>query len=155
MVKNPPAMRETWVWSLGWEDPLEKGMTDYPFQYSCLENLMNRGAWQATVHGVTKSWTFTFTFAASLTMLKPLAVWIRQTVENSWRDGNARPPYLPPEKPVCRTRSNVRTGHGTTDWFKIGKGVLLVKVVCCHPVYLTYLQSTSYKMLGWMTLKLE
>ena len=25
LVKNPPAMRETWVWSLGWEDPLEKG----------------------------------------------------------------------------------------------------------------------------------
>ena len=29
MVKNPPAMQETWVWSLGWEDPLEKGMTTY------------------------------------------------------------------------------------------------------------------------------
>ena len=27
------------------------------FQYSCLENSTNRGAWQATVHGVTKSWT--------------------------------------------------------------------------------------------------
>ena len=25
LVKNPPAMRETWVWSLGWEDPLQKG----------------------------------------------------------------------------------------------------------------------------------
>ena len=25
LVKNPPAMREAWVWSLGWEDPLEKG----------------------------------------------------------------------------------------------------------------------------------
>ena len=29
----------------------------YPLQYSCLENSMNGGAWQATVHGVTKSWT--------------------------------------------------------------------------------------------------
>ena len=29
----------------------------YPFQYSCLENPMDRGAWQATVHGVAKSWT--------------------------------------------------------------------------------------------------
>ena len=29
----------------------------YPLQYSCLENSMNRGAWQATVHGVSKSWT--------------------------------------------------------------------------------------------------
>ena len=33
-----------------------------------------------------------------------------------------RPPYLPPEKSVGRSRSN-RTGHGTTDWFQIGKGV--------------------------------
>ena len=30
----------------------------------------------------------------------------QQTVENSWRDGNTRPPYLPPEKSVCRSRSN-------------------------------------------------
>ena len=35
---------------------------------------------------------------------------------------NTRLSYLPPEKPVCRSRSN-RTRHGTTDWFKIGKGV--------------------------------
>ena len=32
-------------------------------------------------------------------------------------------PYLPPEKSVWRSRSTVRTGHGTTDWFQIGKGV--------------------------------
>ena len=43
-------------------------------------------------------------------------------LENSERDGNTRPPDLPLEKSVCRSRSN-RTGHGTTDWFKIGKGV--------------------------------
>ena len=29
----------------------------YPLQYSCLENTMDRGAWQATAHGVTQSWT--------------------------------------------------------------------------------------------------
>jgi hypothetical protein len=29
----------------------------YPLQYSCLENPMDRGAWWATVHGVTESWT--------------------------------------------------------------------------------------------------
>ena len=39
---------------LGWEDPLEEKM-DNPFQYSCLENPMNRGAWRATVPGVTES----------------------------------------------------------------------------------------------------
>ena len=28
-----------------------------PFQYSCLKNSMGRGAWQVTIHGITKSWT--------------------------------------------------------------------------------------------------
>ena len=46
----------------------------------------------------------------------------QQAVENSSRNGNTRPSYIPPEKPVCRSRSN-RTRHETTDWFKIGKGV--------------------------------
>ena len=44
--------------------------------------------------------------SASLTTLKPLTVWIQQTVENSERDGNTRPPDLPSEKPVCRSGSN-------------------------------------------------
>ena len=51
LVKNPPAMQETWVRSLGWEDPLKKGMA-YPLQYSGLEKSMNY-----IVHGVTKSRT--------------------------------------------------------------------------------------------------
>ena len=33
------------------------------------------------------------------------------------------PPYLPPEKPVCSQETMVKTGHVTTDWFQIGKGV--------------------------------
>ena len=37
--------------------------------------------------------------------------------------------------------ATVRTGHGTTDWFQIGKGY--VKSIYCHPTYLTYMQSTS------------
>ena len=39
----------------------------------------------------------------------------QQTVGNSSRDGNTRPPDLPPEKSVCKSRSTVRTGHGTAD----------------------------------------
>ena len=54
LVKNLPAIQETWLQSLGWEDPLEKGMATHS---SILENPMDRGAWQATVHGVTKSQT--------------------------------------------------------------------------------------------------
>ena len=56
MVKNAPAMQETWVQSLGREEPLEKEKGN-PFQYPCLENSMDRGAWQAVVRGVTKSQT--------------------------------------------------------------------------------------------------
>ena len=44
-------------------------------------------------------------------------------LENSSSDGNTRPPDLPLKKPICRSGSNIRTGHGTTDWFQIGKGV--------------------------------
>ena len=56
MVKSLPAMWETWVQSLGQEDPLEKEMATHSTN-SCLEHPMDRGAWQATVHGVTKSWS--------------------------------------------------------------------------------------------------
>ena len=44
-------------------------------------------------------------------------------MQNSERDGNTRLPDLPVEKPVCNQEATVRTGHGTTDWFQIGKGV--------------------------------
>ena len=43
-------------------------------------------------------------------------------VENSG-DGNTRPPYLPPVKPYAGQEATVRTRHGTTDWFQIGKEV--------------------------------
>ena len=55
-VKHLPAMQETWVQALGQEDPLENG-NGTPLQYPCLENPMDGGAWQATVHEVAKSWT--------------------------------------------------------------------------------------------------
>ena len=56
MVKKPPAMQETWVPSLGWEDPLEEGMATYS-SLLAWRITMDRGAWQATVHGVIKSRT--------------------------------------------------------------------------------------------------
>ena len=57
MVKNLPTMQETQVQSLGWEDPLEKGMNGNPLQDSYLENPMDRGDWRATVHEVAKTQT--------------------------------------------------------------------------------------------------
>ena len=56
MVKNLPAMQETWVQSLGGEDPLGEGMATHS-SILTWRIPMDRGAWQATVHGVTKSWT--------------------------------------------------------------------------------------------------
>ena len=55
-VKHLPAMRETWVRSLGGEDFPGEGNGNQ-LQYSCLENPMDGEAWWATVHGVAKSQT--------------------------------------------------------------------------------------------------
>ena len=87
---------------------------------------------------------------ALLTTPKLLTVWITTNVENSSRDGNTRPPDLPLEK--CRSRNN-RTGHGTMDWFQIGKGVhqgceLSPCLFNLHAEYIC-------EMLGWMNHKLE
>ena len=55
-VENLSAIQETRVRSVGWEDPMEKGLATHsnilPWRIP-----MDRGAWQATVHGVAKSWT--------------------------------------------------------------------------------------------------
>ena len=74
-------------------------------------------------------------------------------MENSSRDGNTD--YL-----TCLQRNlyadqeaTVRTRHGTMAISKLGKDY--VKAVDCHPAYLTYMQSTSGEMLGWMKHKLE
>ena len=55
-LKNLPAMWETWVRSLGWEDPLEEGMATHS-SIIAWRIPMDRGAWWATLHGVAKSQT--------------------------------------------------------------------------------------------------
>ena len=71
-----------------------------------------------------------------------------------------------PDHLTCRLRNmyagqeaTVRTGHGTTDWFHMGKGVTwgkeYIKAVCCHPAYLTSMQSISWGMPDCMKHKLE
>ena len=54
VVKNPPVMRETWVQSLGWEEPLEKGTATHS-SILAWGIPMDRGAWWAAVHRVPKS----------------------------------------------------------------------------------------------------
>ena len=65
-------------------------------------------------------------------------------MENSERDGNTRPPDLPPEKPVCRSGST-RTGHGTTNWFQIGKGVHqgCILSLCLFNFYAEYIMRNA------------
>ena len=52
-AKNLTVMRKTWVWSLDWEDPLEKEMATHS-SILAWKNPMDRGAWQTTVLGVVR-----------------------------------------------------------------------------------------------------
>ena len=86
-------------------------------------------------------------------MLKPLTLWIT----TNWK---ILQDIGIPEHLTCLLRNlyagqeaTVRTGHGTTDWFQIGKGEH--QVVYCHLAYLTYMQGTACQMPGWMKHKLE
>ena len=56
MIKNLPEVQETWVQSLRWEDPLEKGMATHSSILGW-RIPVGRGAWQASVHGVSKTQT--------------------------------------------------------------------------------------------------
>ena len=82
-------------------------------------------------------------------MPRPLTV-DHNKLENP-RDGNTRPPDLPPENYVCKSESN-RTGRGTTGWFQIRKGVCQGYIL--SPFLLNSL-STLCEMPGWMKHKLE
>ena len=77
--------------------------------------------------------------SASLTTLKSLTVWVTTNCGRflkRWEyRRNLRDWYAGQE-------ATVRTLRGTTDWFKIGKGVHK-GCLCCHPIYLTHMQSTS------------
>ena len=68
-----------------------------------------------------------------------------KTVENSSRDGNTRPPDLPSENLYAGQEATVRTGHGTTDWFEIGKGVHQGCILspCLFNLYAEYLMRNA------------
>ena len=68
--------------------------------------------------------------SASLTMLKPLTVWISANC-------GKRQEYLPTENPYAGQEVTVRTGHGTMDWFKIEKGCILSP--CLFNFYAEYI----------------
>ena len=66
-------------------------------------------------------------------------------VENSSRDGNTKPPCLPPEKSVCSQEATLRTGHGTADWFQtgtaVGQGFILS--TCLFDLYAEYIMKSA------------
>ena len=66
-------------------------------------------------------------------------------MENSERDGNTRPPNLPLGNLYAGQEATVRTGHGTTDWFQIGKGVHQVCKLspCLFNLYAEYIMRNT------------
>ena len=66
-------------------------------------------------------------------------------LENSSRDWNTRPTYLPPENLYAGKEATVRTGGGTTDWFQIGKGVHQGSVLstCLFNFYAEYIMRNA------------
>ena len=74
----------------------------------------------------------------------------QQTMENSYRDWNIRPPYLPSKK-VKKQQLQLNM-EKWTHW-KLGKKY--IKAIYCHPVYLTSMQTTSCEIPGWIKKKLE
>ena len=66
-------------------------------------------------------------------------------MENSERDGNTRPPDLFLEKPNAGQEATVGTGHGTTDWFQIGKGVRQGCILspCLFNLYAEYIMRNA------------
>ena len=65
---------------------------------------------------------------------------------NSLKDGNIRPPYVSPEKPVATGQeATVRIGHGTIGWFQIGKGVCQGCILspCLFNLYAEYIMRNA------------
>ena len=79
--------------------------------------------------------------SALLTMPKSLTVWITINCENSEEMGIPDPLTCLLRNMYAGQEATVRTGHGTTDWFQIEKGVR--QAVYCHPAYSSSMQSTS------------
>ena len=91
--------------------------------------------------------------SALLTMPKPLTVWIKTNCRKFLSRWDYKTSLPVSRNLYAGQEAIVRTRHGTMDWFQIGKGVHEGCIL--SPCFLTYMQSTSWKKLGWMKHKLE
>ena len=91
--------------------------------------------------------------SASLTMLKPLTVWITTNCEIflKWEHHTT----LPASREICMQEKKQQLELNMEQQTSSKLGKKYIKAVYCHPAYLTYMQSTSCEMLGWMQHKLE
>ena len=139
MVKNPPAMQETWVRSLGWEDPLEKGKATYS------SILVWRIPWTLQSVGsqrVGHDWvTFTFTFMR----IKPKCGKLFRRLEYHT--------ILPVSWETCMQvkKKQLESCMEQLAGSRLRKEYN--RAVCGHPACFTYMLSTSWKMPGWMSYK--
>ena len=78
--------------------------------------------------------------SALLTMPRPLTVWITINCEHSSKDGNTRPPYLPPEKSMQVKKQQLELNMEQQTCSKLGKEY--VKAIYGHPASLIYMQGT-------------
>ena len=76
-------------------------------------------------------------------------------MENSSRDGNSRPPDLPPEKSVCMQVKKLQLELDMEQKTGSKLGQEYVKAVYCHPAYLTYMQNATCEIAGCIKCKLE
>ena len=126
-------MRETWVRSLGWEDPLEKGQATHS------SILAWRIPW--TVHGVTKSWTqlsgFHFSLSGGISSKEPqvtkrpgFGLWVGKIWRRAWQPS---PVFFPGESHGQRSLVGYSPwGHKESDMTKgTLASVYIHTVICC------------------------
>ena len=152
-IKIPPATRdiqESWVWSLGQEDPLEEGH-DNPLQGSCLKNPMDGRAWWVTVQRASKSQTWLSNRAHSEGLSPPsdgsiipplwlpaLSVFLHHApVSMSWE-------YLPDKPSIPSILSLVSASRGTQ--IKTLPREMKGTKLCYENVYLNNLNKVFLKL---------
>ena len=92
--------------------------------------------------------------SALLTMAKPLTVWITTNCEKFWKRWEYET-ALPASWEICMSVKKQQLELDMVQQTGSKSGKEYVKTVYCHPAYLTYMQSISWKTLGWMKHKLE